>query len=186
MWLGGKPHFAQNMMLPDGSMGCAETVIHSNDIWRTPVGDQDAAWTRHVQQLDNSWVWGSLRIWPDRLEFTADRQPYPFEPQSFAGEACCAMAAALFASSSIREHIADFATAMALWSLLVARGWRSDNFSRDVTFSYGDAGSLLADIRGKGETFLDYEIYDFDPDNIQMRKPNLISDIEELGWRLVQ
>ena len=151
--LSGKPFAVDNVRLPDGSRGRARVAHAGLRYWRRPLNDHEHAWQYGSAAIPIRWRWGSLVVTPDDVIFEDDRpsSTIDFAPRTER------LDRDLYQDREIKELLMTIEGCNALFSLLVTKNWQRDPDDEPCWYTWDDAGSIIAMIRGLGETFNDVQ-----------------------------
>ena len=145
-WQKGKPSWARNVLTPNGARGEAQYArFGSVDGWRRLVGKTDPT----VQ----GWIFGTVELSDHDAVFLDDTvQPAAVPP---VGWGYPDLECDLWANAEIGTATSDRRYAMALCRVLEQRTWRYAFGGLWQCTSQG-AGTIVANLRGRGENDHDY------------------------------
>jgi len=94
----------------------------------------------------------------------------------------------ILSNAELCSAVQDFATGYALFMLLIETGfWATKEMPEPECCTYSDTGQLLADMRRRGEVYLDWKSGYLDPQNVtkeqfNARKDELELVLNNMGW----
>jgi hypothetical protein len=166
-WMLGKPWVVENALLPDGSRGRVQETMELG--WRRREGR-------------DRWIYGQVELQADEIRFRDNPdQPVAKVPTGPIGSS---LARDLWSSPEIvaqsRRYI-NFACLLA-GSLSYYR-WHNFRNGSEWSCGRGDAGSIVAALRDKGDYWLDFKVeLPFDESEPAIGEEDLLPLIAKLGW----
>ena len=175
VWTYGHPRYVEHVLLPDGQRGTAYSIFASRDAWRYRP---DGGPAREALGLGR-WTWGKVTLTATDAVFEADA-PAAIQLPEDAGP----LEKDLFNCAALRALVSDDRYGMALWTLQLGPDFLHDDPSIEPQgFTHGDAGAVVANLRGLGEYYLDYKL---NPqpnyESAATRRPELLAMLAEMGW----
>ncbi len=166
-WSFGRPHRAFSVLYPDGTRGEVDSAS-DHGFRRRSTGEK-------------RWIYGKIDIQPNDVVFTDGPQPtYTPPPQTDVPD----LEADLARDPAFLEAIQDDRFARAVYNIFSYRPFLKGTDERAWHCGGRDAASLVADLRGLGESYQDYYLdHGFLgcwPDDRSEREARLRKEIEEL------
>ena len=171
-WQGGEPWAAEDALLPDDSRGEAAIAYYGRS--------RGYRWRRSLVQGDpaGGWITGSIAIGDDDVVFTDDaEQHFPDAPSAWNYPD---LECDLWNDRVFKAMMTDLSSAMAMANGLGNNFWRHRSGAM-WRVSLRDAGGIVADLRARGESYVDFYAGDFSnlhPDAWS----DLLLELERLGW----
>jgi hypothetical protein len=177
--LPSRPFAVENTLLPDGSRGRAQYMF-GRDVFRRPLNHRERAWhdgmTAPVQ-----WQWGRLHVADEYAVFEDDNSVHPplHMPPHLE-----AIGRDVAGDAELTALVASYEGAAALYvSLTHGRTYIRPPDDIPVGLPNAQAGSIVAHMRGLGETALDVEfIRDGDKAEFARQMARVSARLKELGW----
>lgn len=137
-WSYGRPVEVDGVLLPDGTRGWAECFRG----WRRPTGD-------------NGYLHGDVTFRDGDATFV-DAEVQPRSAPILRDEGVPDMEFDMLSSDAMRVAAEDDGFAQALYAAMCNVDWRKQGSARRWHCSWRHAGGIVADLRDKGEIYIDF------------------------------
>ena len=179
----GNPHHIEDCLLPDGSRGHVQATM--SNVFAVKQGEHwGGRWRRLLP--DGSWRHGRIEI------HTIEGEPsvqfvdivMDTQPQAFGDGDVPDMEADMHGSSWFRSLVTDDGFADELYAAMCNVGWlKTQTGAADATpvpwsCSWRSSGGIVADLRNKGEEYLDFYCLGREGQVSQ----RVAQALAELGW----
>jgi len=174
-----QPFAVENALLPDGSRGRAQ-YLFGRDVFRRPLNHHARAW-HDGMTVPVRWQWGHLHVTDDDAVFQDDDSL--FSPLHMPPE-LEAIAHDIVGDAELTALVASYGGVAALYvSLTNGRTYVRSPGDVAIGMPNAQAGSLVAHMRGLGETDLDVEFMrDGDKSEFGRQMARVSARLAELGW----
>lgn len=171
LWHEGRPTLAENVRLPAGNRGRAEyPILAPARLWRRAGGEDLLP--------PEGWIYGDVQLSPaDAVIVDAPRQPTPAQPVNWGYPD---LEVDLLASEEMRGLCLDHPIASALYDLLKYTTFRK-NREGIWHCTMRSAGRITADLRNRGEYYVDY-FSAHTPPSTDYDRHTVAGAVLELGW----
>lgn len=141
-WSMGRTRRADNVLMPDGTRGPADDIyLMTEGAWRRPDGK-------------GGWIHGRIEFSDLDAVFTDMEFPNRRKPRDDGGKP--SMEADMAADAALLDAVEDDGFAQALYAAMCNREWRRRDSTARWNASWRAAGGIVADLRRRGEIYLDY------------------------------